>query len=1005
MRRLALFALTLAVSGCRCGSTSVSSRFGELVVVQLGTTGREVLSRDTRITLPPTFMETSEAGEVPVRNVGLEDISILSVTRLEGDESITMDEAVGLTISPSADATLPVRFSPGQAADAALPELTHRAKFSVKLTGARDGEDEVSLEFVAVAVARDCFMPSLIDFGRVPLRQAVVNPLTLANGRALAAATTFGAVEGADSTAFFIDAVSPLDVPAGGSVQVPLRFSPLEERAYEASVSFQRGPSCPAVRVRLIGEGNDQALSWSPASLDFGRLPLGVTSTKTVTLVNQTNVPLSLASAVGASIDFGVEAGAPTVLPARASITVRVSCSPQALGPLSAILTVDIGTLPPTPARIPMTCAGGGPRLRVDPSPIQFGNVPFNATGSLVTRHRVLVQNVGTAPLTPGDASNNLVLGAAGALPWFAIVPKNGNTRSEEFTVAMPAGYDNTIGLPAVAGKNFAEFEVGVAPTSAGLREADLLVYSNDSREPVARIPITATPRLPENCGLTFAPSSVDFGSTPRGAVVTRTVTFTNDLGAGTGDCLVSGIELAAGSDLSFAIIAPSAASLLVPRGQSRTLTVQAVVPGSANVGDYLRGVLRFNLGTETVPRALPVDLKVSRCLVVDPPLLDLGLVQQNCTSAAKTVTLYNVCGVPITVMGTSVPGAPFRITSAPFGNGSVLLDPSDQLHLQVAAAPTTIASFSDVLRIDTEEAGLAQSEYVALRAHADSLGLQQDAYVQGNAQVDILLVIDDSCSMLDEQMALATNFAAFMSSAAQSTANWHIGVVDTDVSHAGILERSPSNPATLTPTTPNVSTLFSDKVRLGTNGSGKEQPFATMAMAVTEPNKSGLNANFLRTDAALAVVIVTDALEQSPNSVGSYLATLRAAKNNRNELISVSVVGPFTPASSTCSTEGQVDDGRFHTLVSQTNGVQTTICTQDWATDLQSISRSVFGERRTFELSGTPRSAAGIVVTVDGVVVPASSWTFDPANNAVVFTQPPNPGAAISLDYRTACF
>ena len=81
MRRLALFALTLAVSGCRCGSATVSSRFGELVVVQLGSTGREVLSRDAGVTLPPTFMETSEAAEVAVRNVGQEDIVILSVTR------------------------------------------------------------------------------------------------------------------------------------------------------------------------------------------------------------------------------------------------------------------------------------------------------------------------------------------------------------------------------------------------------------------------------------------------------------------------------------------------------------------------------------------------------------------------------------------------------------------------------------------------------------------------------------------------------------------------------------------------------------------------------------------------------------------------------------------------------------------------------------------------------------------------------------------------------------
>lgn len=1004
MRWLAALVLTLAVSGCRCGGGTVSARYGELVVVQLGPTGREVLSRDTSFTLPSTFMETLATGEVPVRNVGQEEIVVLSVTRLEGDDSLSLDDAIGLTVAPSADAVLPVRFSPGQASDASLKDLTHRAKFSLRLSGAREGEDEVLLELVALAVARDCYAPALIDFGKVPLQQAVVSPLPLENGRALAAATTFGAVEGADAASFFFDAVSPLEVPAGGRVEVPVRFSPLEERAYEAAVSVQRGPSCPPVRVRLIGEGSNEALTWRPARLDFGRIPLGVPVTRTVTVVNNSNVALSIAGSV-AAVDFAVEPGAPTVLPPRSSVTVGVTCSPQTLGPLSATLALDLGTVPITPARIPLSCIGGGPRIRVDPKPIQFGGVPVSSTGAAITRRRVLVQNVGTAPASPGDPANNLILGSNGALPWFAIVPKNANTRVSEFTVALRGSYDNTVGLPAVAGQNFAEFELGIAPTSTGVREADLLVYSNDQAEPVARIPITAGPRQPEACALTVAPLGADFGAAPRGGVVSRTITLTNAPDATGADCLVSGIELAPGSDLAFMVAAPAVPSLLIPRGESRGIRVQAVVPATANVGDYLRGSLRFSVSGELLPHALPVDLKVSRCLVVDPPLLDLGLVQQNCTSGSKTVTLYNVCGVPITIMGTSTPPAPFRVTSSALGMGPVLLDPADQLHLQLAAAPTTVGTFSEALRIDTEEGGVPYSEGVALRAAADPIGQQQDSFTQGGAEVDILLVIDDSCSMADEQAALATNFAAFMSSAASSNGNWHIGVVTTDPFKRGVLVRSTGNPPTLTPTTPNVAALFAQKVQVGILGSGQEEPYASLALAVTEPNKSGANAGFLRQDAALAVVIVTDALEQSPNSVGSYLATLRAAKNNHSELLSVSVVGPFSPASGSCITEGAVDNGRFQTAVSATNGLKTDICTSDWATDLQSISRNVFGARRSFELSGSPRTQGAITVSIDGVPLPSSGWSYDAANNAVVLVTPPATGAVITIGYLTACF
>ena len=1005
MRRIALLVLTLAVSSCKCGGGTISSRFGELVVVLQGATGREVLTREATLTVPPTFMETLGLSEVPVRNVGLEQIVIVSVTRLEGDESLSLDDAVGMAITPPNDAALPVRFSPAQAIDASLRDVTHRAKFSLILSGGREGENELLIELVALAVARDCFVPSVIDFGQVPLQQAVISPLILENGRALPAATTLSAVQGPDANAFFFDVVSPLEIAAGGRVEVPVRFSPLEERRYEATITLQRGPSCPAVQVRLIGEGNNAALSWAPARLDFGRLPLGVAVTKTVTVVNNSNVALSFAGTL-ASTDFALEPGTPAVLAARSRVTVAVTCAPQTLGPLSALLTLDLGTVPLTPARIPLSCAGGGPRIRVDPNPLQFGLVPLSATGAAVTRRRVLVQNVGTAPPAPGDPANNLILGRAGAIPWFAIVPRNGRTRAEEFTVALRGTYDNAVGLPAVAGQNYAEFEVLFAPTTPGLREADLLVYSNDQHEPAARIPITAVPRQPETCSLTFTPEGANFGAVPRGAVLNRLITLSNAPDALGAACLVSGIEMAPGSDLAFQVANPIISSVLIPRGESRTIRVQAVVPGDGNVGDYLRGSLRFSVSGELLPRALPVDLKVSRCLVVDPPLLDLGLVQQNCTSGGKVVTLYNVCGLPITISGTSVPGIPFRITSSPLGSGPVILDPSNQLRIQVAAAPFAVGSFSGILRIDTEEAGTPYSEGVALRVAADPVGIQQDAFTQGNAEVDILLVVDNSCSMADEQAALSTNFAAFMSSAASSNGNWHIGVTTTDVfSENGVLIRTPGNPAVLTPATPNVASLFAQKVQLGTSGSGFEQPLAAMSLAVSQPNRTGANAGFLRPSAALAVVLVSDALEQSPNSVGSYIAALRSAKLGRSELISVSVVGPFTAPGPMCITEGQIDNGRYDAAISSTNGVKADICTQDWATDLQAISRNVFGARKTFELGSVARSAADITITVNGVVLPASAWRYDTGNNAVVFDRAPAPGAAIEVSYRTACF
>jgi hypothetical protein len=1005
MRFLSVGLALAILSSCTCGGPGVSRTYGELYVVQLGSTGREQLVREATVRGPATFMDTVGTFEVPVRNVGLEGVSIESVTKLEGDDTLTLENVVGLQVAASGDAALAVRFAPTQAADATLPEVEHRAKYELAIGGAREGEDKIVLELVALAVARDCYVPRRVDFGLVPLQQAIISPLALENGRALEATTTFGALSGSDPSAFFIDATSPVAVAAGGRVELKLRFSPLEARAYSARFTLQRDAQCPAGEVELVGEGSTEALTWAPARLDFGRIPLGFTGAKTVTVTNRSNVALSLAALLPAG-SFGVSPGAPTSVPARGQAVVEVQCAPIALGPLTELLTLEVGTVPVTPARIPLSCAGGGPRVRVDPDPIQFGQVPFNGAGSLVTKRRIIVQNVGTAPPAPGDPTNNLVLGRQGSLPWFAIIPKNARTRLEEFSVSQRSTtYDNAVGLPAVAGQNYVEFEVGIAPTSIGLREADLVVYSNDSLQPELRIPITAGPRVPDSCVVTVAPEGVDFGATPRGAVLSRVVTVKNE-GAATGPaCLVSGIEMAPGSNLAFLVDEPALASLVVPGGQTRGIRVQAVVPNTANVGDYLRGVLRLSIAGESTPRQLPVDLRVSRCLVVDPPLVDLGLVQENCTSGTRAITLYNVCGLPITLTNVSSPAAPFRLLSSPLGNGPVTLDPADQLSVTVAMRPTAPGSFADVLQFDTLEAGVQQVEAVALRGRADAVGVQREQFTQGSAEVDILLVIDDSCSMADEQNSLATNFAAFMSAAAQGNSNWQIGVTTTDVfATRGELKRTPSNPAVLKPTTPNLAALFADKVRVGVTGSGFEQPFAAMTMAVTEPNRSGPNAGFLRTNAALAVVIVTDAPEQSPNSVGSYLATLRTAKQNRNELVSVSVVGPFMPTSATCSTEGAVDLTRYAAAITNTNGVQADICTQNWSMDLESISRNLFGNRRSFELAGQARSSNDIDVLVDGVQR-SSGWSYSAATNTITFNSPPPPGALIEIEYLTACF
>ena len=104
----------------------------------------------------------------------------------------------------------------------------------------------------------------------------------------------------------------------------------------------------------------------------------------------------------------------------------------------------------------------------------------------------------------------------------------------------------------------------------------------------------------------------------------------------------------------------------------------------------------------------------------------------------------------------------------------------------------------------------------VTLRGKGDDMGLNTDVFRQDSKpKADILLVIDDSCSMADKQTALSQNFASFIRYANTAGVDYQIGVVTTYLNSAteGVLLGDAMNPKILRPSTPNVENLFRAKV------------------------------------------------------------------------------------------------------------------------------------------------------------------------------------------------
>ncbi len=159
------------------------------------------------------------------------------------------------------------------------------------------------------------------------------------------------------------------------------------------------------------------------------------------------------------------------------------------------------------------------------------------------------------------------------------------------------------------------------------------------------------------------------------------------------------------------------------------------------------------------------------------------------------------------------------------------------------------------------------------------------------NRDLDLLFVVDNSGSFDNEQASLQANFSGFINVLANiegGLPNLHIGVVSTDVGAGpfnisgcsgqgdnGILQNAPRNAGCSPPAgqfisdignpdgtritnyTGDLADVFGCVVRLGIDGCGFEQPLESMLRALDGRNAQ--NAGFLRPDALLGVVLLSD--------------------------------------------------------------------------------------------------------------------------------------------------
>ena len=276
---------------------------------------------------------------------------------------------------------------------------------------------------------------------------------------------------------------------------------------------------------------------------------------------------------------------------------------------------------------------------------------------------------------------------------------------------------------------------------------------------------------------------------------------------------------------------------------------------------------------------------------------------------------------------------------------------------------------------------------------------------------VDVLFVIDNSCSMEEEQRALRQSFPQFMTYFLGSGLDYHVGVVSTDMDRsnqdAGVLiGDSSGGTAYIDPSYSEEDAVdsFSDRASLGTLGSGTEKG-KDAAWAALVTNVDAENAGFYRDEADLSVIVISDERDQSTDvSVNEFTNWMMGLKPDGSVYFS-SIVGP-SPNGCT-SGNGSAEAGvGYIEVTDRVGGIEWSICESDWSDLLTELGLLAAGLKHEFFLSLVPvESTIEVSVTTqegEDVAFTNADWTYSGVRNSITFTSYlPDPLSVVNISYE----
>jgi hypothetical protein len=329
--------------------------------------------------------------------------------------------------------------------------------------------------------------PSSVRFGSILVGQSDTLPVTVTNS-----GSTSVTISGISSvpTAFQVTSLSlPLTLAAGASVSFNVTFTPSSKGYDGEAISFTTTSSNKTFYVKVAGVGvTSESLTTNPASLSFGNVSVGASSTLPVVLTNSGTTTIVITQDQLTGTGFAVSGlSLPVTLTPNQSLTVSVTFAPQTVGAVSGALVSPNGGLALLLAGTGTSLAG---QLVLAPASLNFGNVTVGTTG---TQSVTLSASGGSVTISSAASSSSQfalegasfpVTVAAGQNVSYNVgfTPKSSGTTSGSLSFASNASNSQT--LESMTGVGLVQqYSVDLAWTPSTSQVAGYNVYRGTSSQ------------------------------------------------------------------------------------------------------------------------------------------------------------------------------------------------------------------------------------------------------------------------------------------------------------------------------------------------------------------------------------------------------------------------------------------------------------------------------------------------------------------------------------------